>query len=202
MFCAFCYVHLQEKEVEAGWLMILLCHQTSVHDCLGEDQQLFHSQARRRGSYDKLRNPKGQPGSSSREKSFPKRENSMSGEAVTKPLHGKSACLPIRAYTSLAYLMICERSWRQDRSPWEGEREPDLHGFWSGIERGVFCLIMKLLNCSMRGRSKDFLLEGMLGWCLFCFELPDYQQKTAVDLPQWFKLQTFNLFLRTASCQL
>lgn len=108
--------------------MILLCHQTSVHDCLGEDQQLFHSQARRRGSYDKLRNPKGQPGSSSREKSFPKRENSMSGEAVTKPLHGKSACLPIRAYTSLAYLMICERSWRQDRSPWEGEREPDLHG--------------------------------------------------------------------------
>lgn len=44
----------------------------------------------------------------------------MSGEVVTKPLHGKSVCLPIRAYASLAYLMICESSWRQARSPWEG----------------------------------------------------------------------------------
>lgn len=46
----------------------------------------------------------------------------MSKEAVTRPLHGKSVCLPVTAYTRLAYLMICERSWRQDRSPWEGER--------------------------------------------------------------------------------
>lgn len=80
-------------------------------------------------------------------------------------------------------------------------REPDLHGFWTGIKRGLFYLIIKLLNCSMRGRSKDFLLERMLGWCLFCFELPDYQKKTAVDLPQWFKPQTFNLFLWTSSCE-
>lgn len=51
----------------------------------------------------------------------------------------------------------------EDRSPWEQEREPDLHGFWSEIKRGLFYLIMKLLKCSMRGRSKDFLQERMVG---------------------------------------
>lgn len=34
LFCGLCYIHLEEKEVEAGWLMVLLCYQTSVHDCL------------------------------------------------------------------------------------------------------------------------------------------------------------------------
>ena len=40
-------------------------------------------------------------------------------------------------------------------------------------ERGLLWLIAELLNCPMGRRSKDFSLGRMLGWFLFCFELPD-----------------------------
>lgn len=34
LFCDFCYAYLEKKEVEAGCLMVLLCYQSSAHNCL------------------------------------------------------------------------------------------------------------------------------------------------------------------------
>lgn len=58
--------------------------------------------------------------------------------------------------------------------------------------------LLQLLNY-MGGWSKDFLLGRVSGQFLFCFELPDSQQKTSVDLPWWFKPQSFNPCSETVS---